>query len=351
MNTRLQVILLGSALAASLLGSYWLAFEYEEGPAVQEEGVAVYVAKPDQLSKVSWDGTDKSITLERRTEGGAHLWVTVTERKEVIPEPALPDAADTDPPDAADTDVQPPEPVIEEEVVQFLGNKAADTLWESFAPFQADRALGTEIRPEYGFDEPFATLTVDRAGDQAVVIVGAATYGDRAHYLKRDDKVFLVKKRVISNILSTDKLMQRVLHPFKMPNVQRLVITQNGQTKSFDQRNPDDRAKSYWAPTDAAETRDAAASNHAPKIVALRAKNYIEAIPEGANEVARLTIEGDDGTSHTATIYQATGDASGWYADASYTRSAVKLATTQAEELPIQLKELFESATPAESSD
>lgn len=362
MKQLIQVGVLGAALAFTLVGSYLVYFDDSEGPSADPDGTPVYVASADQLQKLTWTGEDKDIVIERKTEGDGYLEVTVTTRKEVVPEIPVammsPDDTDGDTDSGMDTDAAPeppptPEPELVEEVTRFIGNKQAEALWEDFAPFRADRELTAEGDAEFGFDEPYAKLTVERTTGPVEVVFGAPTYGDRARYLTSGDKTFLVKKRTISRIEATDKLMERSLHPLETADVKKVSVTRDGTTRSFSHQNPDDRAKAYWADAATPDTRDAMGSGWVPDLLGLRARSYVDALPEGATPVFQASLEGDGGP-HAIELFVKDADGSDgeetrWFARTTHNRGVVELTASQAEAISADLDGVMDATSPDEA--
>jgi len=352
MRQLIQVGVLGAALAFSLVGSYLVYFDDSEGVTTDPDGVAVYVANPDTLQRVTWESDDETIVIARENDGQDYLSITVTTREEVVPEVPELQVADTDGTDATDdTDApapppEPPEPEIVESTERFLGNDKAEQLWKDLAPFRADRALeGSTDQPEFGFDEPFATLTVQRASGPVEVVFGAATYGDRAHYVRSGDKVFLVKKRAINSLTSTAKLMERDLHPFATQNVARVTLDLDGTERVFTHENPDDRAREYWADAATPDTRDNLASDWVPQLLSLRARSYVSEDRDDLSPMLSATLTGDDGDTAELTVLKA-ASADVWFARTSHNRGLVELTPSQAKELTADLEAMQTATSP-----
>ena len=86
-----RVAIMSALLGLALIGSYitWTAEETEERDVL---AVAVYSADASSLQKIAWISEKADVTLEHRTDDdGEYTWVTITERKEVKPEPPAPD--------------------------------------------------------------------------------------------------------------------------------------------------------------------------------------------------------------------------------------------------------------------
>lgn len=353
MKQLIQVGVLGAALLFALVGAYLVHFDEGESVKVDGDGVAVYIAEEGQLRSMTWTDDERTLRIEKKNDGSDYLFVSITTKDKVIPDLPVAVAGDSDSTD--DTDAPPPpppEPEIVETTRTFVGNAQAQELWEDLAPFQADRELTGEPQPEvdFGFDEPYATLTVERATGPAEVIFGAATFGDRARYVKSGDKTFLVKRRAISRFQSTDKLMERDVHPLKSADVESITVARpDGTSRTLIQGNPDDRAKAYWADEATPDTRDATASAWAPRLIGLRASAYVDASEVstlGTEQVLTATLSGE-GAEHTITMYQTTEEPRTWYAETSYNRGWVELTASQAEGLLDELDALLTGTSEA----
>lgn len=356
MKQLIQVGVLGAGLIFALIASYLVYFEADETVKSNDKGVAVYVAEADQLQAVTFATDDKTVVLTRKNDaGGDWLEVEVTTRTEVAPEPepVVEESDDTDGSDATDasdttdgsdatddTDAgwTPPEPTIVEEVERFVGNSAAEDLWASFAPFKADRTLTPEEGLDMGFGEPFATLTVQRkSGNPVEVVFGGPTYGERARYARSGDKVYLVKKRTLTTLTSTEKLKERSLHPLQLADVESVTITRGDQRQAFVHKNPDDRAKRFWAPQATPDTRNEEATRWLPSLVRMGVQAYPAEVPDGLTTSFSAEVVGE-GKTWAIEVLSDGAESPTWYAKTAYNRGTVELTPSQAAEIVADLE-------------
>ena len=348
MRQLIQVGVLGAALAFSLVGTYLVYFDDSEGVVADSDGVAVYVATPEQLKKVTFEAEDEKIVIGRMNDGSDYLMVSVTKTREVMPPPPEPvsDSDGTDDTDNLAAPPEPPEPELVESTERFVGNDQAEELWADFGPFRADRSLeGNPSDIEFGFDAPYATLSVDRTTGPVEVVFGAPTYGERARYVKSGEKIFLVKKRDITRIQSTEKLMERDLHPYEPAGVDRIVVKTATATRTLVHKNPDDRVKAYWADAGSEDTRDDVVSGWLPTLLGLRARGYVDEAPADLTEVLTATLTGDQGDA-TITVLSDGAESPTWYARTSHNRGTVELTPSQAEELTADLEAVMSPQAP-----
>lgn len=351
MKHLIEVGVLGGLLAATLVGTYLIHNDEGASSRAPAEGVAVYNATVADLSKVTFDSKQATIRIERRTDDrGEHLWIDATTRVEKTPPPPPPPEIDPDDPDAEPPPPPPPpEPVIEEKTQRFVGNEQAERIWESFAPFRASRTLdvtGADI--DLGFDDPQATLTVERRGGTVEMVIGNATFGDRSRYLKSGDRVFLVEKRSLTRLEgSVSTLAERRLHPLDPGQVAAIAVARGDQQQRFVQRNADDRARAYWARAETPDTSDKTAGGWLASASRLSALEYLEARPEGAQPVVSFVFEARTGEKWPVELLKVDGEPSEFFVDGVFNRSVVSIAASQAEDLLVDLDAIF---VPAESA-
>ncbi|MFK7929064.1 MAG: DUF4340 domain-containing protein, partial [Myxococcota bacterium] len=243
----------------------------------------------------------------------------------------------------------PPEPTIVEETERFVGNTAAQDMWERFAPFMADRELESTKDLDMGFDEPSATLTVERtSGDPVIVEFGGTTYGDRARYLRSNGRTFLVAKRALKSIEATDKLKERSLHPLSIADVQNVTVERDGTLRTFQHKNPDDRAKRFWVDVTEPNARDESATQWMPSLVRLGVQDYPSEAPTDLQPVFNASLTGDGKTWNVEVMSDGATPAT-WYAKSAYNRGVVELTASQVEEVIADLDDVMSTAEPAES--
>lgn len=342
MRPLIEVGVLGGLLLASLVGAYLVYFETDADSGDDGKGVAVYVANEADVSKVTYAAEDNDVVIERKSDSaGDYLWVTVTTRTETTPPPPpVAEMADTDDTDASDTDAMAdaPEPIIEETTRSFVGNDEADKLIGSFAPFEADRQL-TNVGPDqdFGFGQPFATITVDRKTGPVTLTVGKPTYGERSRYLRSGDSTYLVGKRIFTRLGSADKtLPERRLTPLRGSEVKTLQLTVGDQSRTFVHVNADDKVKAFWADSTTPDDKDDLASGWADKAVRMTAREYVADTPDGLSPVATLAVTGASDTWEINVLSDG-GEPAKHYANTTFNRGLVELTASQAEDLVADL--------------
>ncbi len=343
MKQLIEVGVLGGLLAAALVTTYFVHFD-DTPEAAPAEGVPVYTAAEADLSKIVFDSKAATVTIERRTDAaGEHLWVTATTRTETTPPPPPP-------PDHTDTDAPPPpapEPVVTETTKSFLGNDQADKLWASFAPFRAARTLdGVAADLDMGFDAPYATITVERKAGPLKLEIGDTTYGDRSRYVRHADKLYLVEKRELTRLEgSSATLAERRVHPLEPAQIAAIRVARGADSVRFVQRNPDDRAKAYWAREATPDAEDGAAGSWLTTATRLSALEYVAEKPADAETIFSVTFEDRGGKAWPVEVLRDSAEPPTWYLSSAYNRSLVTMTPSQAEDLTLDLDALF--APPA----
>lgn len=359
-----QVIVLGGLLGVALIGSYltWTADETRE---LSADEVLVYNASPDDVSNVAWKSEKIDVELRPGSDdNGEYVMVHVTERREKVePKPMKPPEADDhdhgedgddhgedgeDTEDGDDAEEAPPE--VETIVTYFKGNDAADELLASLAPLIAMRALPVEAgadKATYGLDEPTATLEVHRSAGQVTLEIGGETFGAKDKYVGYDGKVFLVDDQTLRPLqYAKTRLLERNLQPLRENDIESVTVTRDGQTATFTHVNRDDRAKAFWAASDAPDTEHEVAGTWLGKAFKMRAREYVEPadLPE-LTPVFTYAVTGD-GHTWTVEVSQSAADEKVWYAKADFLRASVELTASLASDAAADVDSLF--APPAE---
>lgn len=348
-----QVATLSGLLAVALVGSY-LTWTDDGSGRARAEAVPLYAASAADLQTVTWKSEKADIELSRRTDaGGDYMWVVATERKKRRAD-AADDAApaeDAEPVDAEDAeDAEPSEPeMIEvEEVTAFLGNKSADETWASFAPLLALRELGRDLdRSALGFDEPEATLVVQRRSGPLELVVGGEAYGSKDRYVLGGDTVYLVDDAVIRPLqYATTRMVERTLHPLAEKDITGIEVTlPDGRALSLQQHHRDDRARAFWARAESPEAAEDAAGTWLGKVFRMRINAYLtdDAVEEPLEPVFTYAVTGEGKTWQVEVLREASGDRRQYYARSSFNRSLVRLTITLAQDAAADLDAIFGS--------
>lgn len=359
-----QVFVLGGLLGVALIGSYltWTADETRELGA---DEVVVYNATPADVSTIAWKSEKLDVELRPGSDDhGDFVMVHVTERREKVEPPKNPkspdghdhgdegddhaDEAEGEGEDDGGDEAAEEAPEIETVVTYFKGNEAATSLLESLAPLVAMRALPVTAdadKATYGLDEPTATLEVNRSSGQLTLQVGGETFGAKDKYVGYDGKVFLVDDQTLRPLqYAKTRLLERNLQPLREADIEQVSVTVAGKTASFVQENRDDRAKAYWAASDATETEHAVAGTWVGKAFKMRAREYVEPadLPD-LQPVFSYTVTGD-GQTWTVDVRQSADEAKTWYAEADFLRSTVELTASLASDAAADVDSLFAPA-------
>ncbi len=368
-----QVIILSGLLGIALVGSS-LTWTQDDDASNSVDDVEVYKASPDDLEKITWKGDKSTIEVERKSdERGDYMGVVSTEKKEKKKpkKPKDPDAEEGEEPEGDDGhdhgedalrdphaaegdgedegDEEPePEPEIEIKVTRYHGNKAADEMWEKFAPLVALRELGQRIEMDQevlGFKEPTATLEVVRRSGPLELTVGGETYGAKDRYLASAGKVFLVDDAVLRPLqYATTRLVERAVQPLAEADIEKVSVRlPDGRSAELIHQNRDDRAKAFWALAATPDDEDASAGTWLAKLLKIRVNAYVGADDVEGELVPVFTWSvAGDGQTWTVEMLEVEGDAnSDYYARPEYARSMVKLTRSLAADAIDDLEAIF----------
>jgi hypothetical protein len=166
---------------------------------------------------------------------------------------------------------------------------------------------------EYGLDAPDTKVTVSAGSTTAGLLIGKATaQGDVYAKDVSRPAVFTVEKALADDLAKapTDYRMKDVFG-FRAYTGTRLELTRSGSTTAFEKKKgPEKDAVEKWALVQPAKAvDDTKVEDLASKVAALRAESFVDALPEGAAEAARVSTKFDEGKKQeTVTFYRA-GDA------------------------------------------
>ncbi len=378
-----QVVVLGTVLAVSLVGTYVTWFAEEEAAANKGETVPVFSAGPGDLTGIGWESKKLTVRVEERTDAqGEYLWVKTTTRKlkkGEAPDSATPhethsgpDAAEPPPagsaaepaPPGSNTEPAPPGSNAEgappgdpppapeapeeweEESNEFLGNDAAKKLWESFEPLVALRELipdASTDRSVFKFEEPEATVTVDRAAGQATFVVGGEAWGSKDRYISSAERIYLVDDNSLRPLqFANMRLMERTLVPLDEPATEAVQLTANGSQVRWTHQNRDDKDKAFWARAEAPEATDPTAGVWLDKVYKLRGASYVAGeLPNPVESVFTVAMTGDGKTWTVEVMRETEGEKPEWYARSSYNRALLKLTRSIASDVAADVADVI----------
>lgn len=120
------------------------------------------------------------------------------------------------------------------------GNENARRVFESFAPLRASRALGV-LDParlkELGLDTTKKWIEVTARGNKRRFAIVPAPPGGNDPYLRdeQDGRVYIVARHILSDLQSASvNLVERRFHPFRLEEVERIVVTgASGKKKEY----------------------------------------------------------------------------------------------------------------------
>jgi hypothetical protein len=331
-----KVIINGVVLAIALAGAFY-TYQHRDDVPTDSTKVAMYQAAEGDVQKITWKADDLTVSVEHKKDAsGEYVWVSTREEIKKA-KPPVPDG-DTD-----DTDAGGAEPAAEVEVKEtaFLGNDAAEKLYAAFSPLMAMRELAADQPTDpktFGFDEPKATLTVEKGGQTIEMVLGAETYGARDRYIKQGDRVFLVDDQDLRPLqYGKTRLVERALQPFVEKDLETILVRDAaGTSVNFVQKNREDREKAYWARDSAPDVSDEIGATWLDKLLKVRAQGYPMAseLPAALTPMFSYTVSGrKDGASQSWTVEVSKNEADGeFYAKSSYDRATVKLTKSMAAE-------------------
>lgn len=320
-------------LASALALSVWT--KDDEAPKPNVEQVQVWGGAPAQVQKITFEGKNRKVRIEARSDGLGTYYVTHVDKEEPAP------GSDPHPPHGHSAPKPPlaPKPTKKEQL-SFISVKSGAELVKSLAPLSALRSIGkidAKRNEEFGLDKPEGTIKVTIGGREHALVIGGATPGGGERYAKYlgNDEVFAVPGDIAQSLMFAEsRLLERELHAFKLEEVTRVKISKGG--KSRDLTRIKDKTDSWGDPTQG-DKLDQTAGNWMAKLGRLRVQEYVEKPakplkPEDA--VVRVDYYESGKSIGFIELFKVPGEKGNDYlARTEYGRWFVKVLTTTAEQI------------------
>ena len=152
------------------------------------------------------------------------------------------------------------------------GNERADKLWDKFAPLMGVRSLGNlpnEKLKELGLFDTKRKLVVTVSGAAHEYAVGNPSLNIVGMYLRdaKDGSVYLLPSAMLSELEpSSQQLVDRRMHAFKMNEYDDFVVTVGDAKKEFLSSNADIPQTAKVSPKDAPDKTDELTRNWSDKV-------------------------------------------------------------------------------------
>jgi hypothetical protein len=120
------------------------------------------------------------------------------------------------------------------------GNESAERLFERFAPLRATRALGVLDKSklkDLGLDTTKKKIEVVGRGTKRTYALAPAPAGGTDPYIRdeADNRVYIIPRTILSDLQSAStNLVERRMHPFKIEEVDRIVVSAGGKKKEYE---------------------------------------------------------------------------------------------------------------------
>jgi hypothetical protein len=242
----------GGLAAIGLLAAH-LTWQREPERAPGE--VAVIDAPKADVGRVRFEDDDNILAFERSARNGEPTIALHVEEKPKKVMPAKP--GDPMPPPTPPS--TPPRDV--------LGNADAVRLADRFAPLVSPRAFGI-MEPaklkELGLDEPTRHLEVVVRGDTRKYDVGVAMNAQNGESFlrdKRDGRVYLMPRGLLSDLQNGKRLVDPRLHLFDSKEFDRITLIVNGKRKEFLHEGRENFSTEGYSPAKTPGKRDQTAKN------------------------------------------------------------------------------------------
>jgi hypothetical protein len=259
------------ALALGALAAAYVTWQRPKEARNAEEMVLVLETSKASLQKVRYEDGEKWMELSKEAD---QTWLTLGSFPSKVQVQPTTDDAGTVAIDGGVGSVavklapaEPPGPPK-----QLKGNERAEKVWEKFIPLEALRSLGklsAEKEKELGFEEATRVLTLTVSGNPRAYRVSNPSIGMVGTYLRdeKDGTIYLEGGGFLQDLDPNGQtLVDRRLHTFKAADFDELVLTVNGKSKAYVQRDADIPQTTKIAPKDNPQQLDELMRNWHEKI-------------------------------------------------------------------------------------
>jgi Domain of unknown function (DUF4340) len=295
-------VIFQGGLAALGLAIAYGTWQREPERAVGE--VVVVDATKSDLTNVHFEDETNSVDIQRdKQDAESGVWLRVQDKTPVTSpaKAASPNPTSAPPPSATPTPTAKPRPLR-----VLRGDEPAEKLLATFAPFRSPRAFGVldaNKLKELGLDKAKKKLTISARGETRQFVIGQPAQGTGENYLRdtADGRVYLMPRQMMSDLQGAAyRLVDRKLHTFKIPDVNRMVIASAGKKREFIIKNPEDPNAYKLAPANAPDKPEEMARNWHDKIWRLYAVDVLgkNETPAGGEPKVSARIDYFDGAKN-----------------------------------------------------
>jgi hypothetical protein len=272
-------------VALLAVGGVAAAFAYTKEPvpqSVQETNVTVWSGRPSDVQRIVYEAKDKRVELESREDKKTGRWFLGRGEYTMNP-PGYPDGG-----------LPPPT----KRTTTFASVTVANKLAEGLVPFKAVRALGKipdSRLPEFGLEKRDTSLTVNLAGKERKLLIGAMAPGGTDYYVidPANNEAYVARADHLRDFESGDnRLMEREQHAYKEFDVRSAKVIAGGKTREIVRGGGD---KKFWSDPSDKDKPDETAGNWLSKIDRLKVSEYAAQAPEGHTVVVRVEYYGAPG--------------------------------------------------------
>ncbi len=309
------------ALAAASAAFVWT--RDKDLPALSRGDVTVWGGRPAEVESLRFESKTRKVELTAKDDAVGHYFEGTVERDNVPP-PHKGDAGAPPPSDLGKT------------TLTVVSVSAAESVAAAFAPLKALRALGKvgdDRAAEYGLDSPEATVFVKLGGGEKKLFLGSATPGGGDRYVREaaSGEVFVLKGESLRSLESAESMMmERELHDFKDPQIQRAKVSAGDRSRELVRGGPE--GKRFWADAKTPETNDETLGNWMSKLERLKPTEYLATAPPGLAPILRIDYSGGKAQGFLE-LAKAPGDKPTFLIKTERTRLYAKVPNPAAEQL------------------
>jgi hypothetical protein len=202
--------------------------------------------------------------------------------------------------------------VIEAVLSRLANGQMKSIAWDPDAPAApANPATAPHTLKEFGLDPAEHRLTLGAGSTVAEILLGKATpEGDVYAKDASRSMVFTIEKALADDIARNPAdFRSKDVFAFRAFTGTRLEITRGGKTIAFERKKGagKDAVEKWVVVAPAPAVDEAKIEDLVNKVATLRAESFVDAVPAGATEFARIETAFDEGKKHDSVVIHQAG--------------------------------------------
>ena len=201
--------------------------------------------------------------------------------------------------------------VIEAVLSRLANGQMKSIAWDPDAPAKPAAATAPHTLKEFGLDPAERRLTLAAGSTVAEILLGKATPEGDVYAKDASRSIVFTIEKALADDLSRNPadFRSKDVFAFRAFTGTRLEITRAGTTIAFERKKGSgkDAVEKWMAVAPAPAVDEAKIEDLVNKVATLRAESFVDAVPAGAAEFARIETAFDEGKKHDSVVIHQAG--------------------------------------------